>query len=263
MSLSHRSIAPDATVPMLLRALVILGAPLFATGAGDSRDATPALTQITAGSSTITSTFSAEGLTLRITAVCPLSGSLCPFRAEIDAAPAFARRIQRVEYTYVPDRRTAPSANTNSAAHFRFEGSQHTGELVYANVFLAASASRPPKRVLLEAAIPFSVPVSPPLPVGLRFEDSYQMQYLEGAPTDYFTFRVWLRGEPEAFKRIKSVDYHLPEQYFSRTTIRATKSPTEYFMSETASSRNQWDIVAVIRWTNGRTSRHSIPFRPQ
>ena len=247
---------------MQLRVIVVLGAPMWATSPDQSRTATHAVTQVTASSTPITSMFSADGLTLTITASCSLSGTLCPFRAEVHAAPALARKIKHVEYTYFPDRRTAPSANTNSIANFQFDGSQSTGELVYADVFIAESASGPLKKVALETTVPFSAPVNPALPVGLRFEDKYGMQYLEGTPTDYYLFRVWLRGEPEALKRIRSVEYRLPEQYFSRAPIRAT-AHTEYFLQGSASKRNKWDIVAVIRWTNGRTSTHRIPFRPE
>ena len=231
---------------MLLRALVILGA----------------VTQVTARDPAITSTFTAEGLTLRITAACSGSGSPCSFRAEVHAAPALARQIQRVEYTHVPDRRTAPSANTNAEDHFRFEGSQYSGELVDADVFLMPSASGAPRKVQLQATVPFSAPTSPSLPAGLRFEDLYQMQYLEGTPTDYYHFRIRLLGEVLALQRIRSVEYRLPEQYFSRTSIRADRY-SGFFLEGSASKRNQWDIVAVIRWTNGSTSTHRIPFRPQ
>jgi len=247
---------------MHLRAIVVLWVPMLAMRADHSRAATPPVMQVAAVNSAITSTHSAEGLTLLITASCSLSGSLCPFSAEVQAAPALARKIKHVEYTYYPDRRTAPSANTNSAAHFRFEGSQTTGELVYADAFLAESASGPLRKVALETTVPFSAAVVPALPAGLRFEDLYQMQYLEGTPTDYYLFRVRLRGEAKALTRIRSVEYRLPEQFFSRAPIRAT-AHTEYFLQGSASSRNKWDIVAAIRWTNGKLSTYSLPFRPK
>jgi hypothetical protein len=212
-------------------------------------------------SDTVASTFSAEGLTLRITAACSGSGTLCAFRAEVHAAPALAGEIKRVEYTHVPDRRTAPSANTNAEDHFRFEGSQYSGELVDADVFLS-SASGALRKVLLQATVPFSAPTSPALPAGLRFEDQYQMQYLEGTPTDYYHFRIRLLGEAAALRRLRSVEYRLPEEYFTRTSIRADRY-SGFFLEGSASKRNQWDIVAVIRWTNGTTSRHRIPFRPE
>jgi hypothetical protein len=244
------------------RALVVLCIPMLAVPADHSRAATPVVTQVTASSNAITSRVSADGVTLTIIAACSLSGSLCPFSAEILAAPALARTIKYVEYTYFPDRGRAPSANTNSAESFRFEGSQTTGELVYADVFLAESSAGALKKIALETTVPFAAPVRPALPDGLRFEDLYQMQYLEGTPTDYYHFRVWLRGEPEVLKRIKSVDYRLPEQFFSRSPIRGA-AHSEYFLNGSASSRNKWDIVAVIRWTNGKVSTHMLPFRPK
>lgn len=233
----------------------------FAQTPADTGTPSRAIAQVMASGGTVTSMASAEGLTLKISAACSLSGSLCPFRAEVHAAPVLARRIQRVEYTYYPDRRTAPSANTNSAANFRFDGSQYTGELVYAEVSLAKPASGAAKSVRLQTTVPFSALVRPALPAGLRFEDKYQMEFLEGTPTDYYQFRVRLRGKPEALKRVMWVDYHLPDQYFSRTEIRALPD-TEYYLEAGTSNRNKFDIVAVIRWINGTISTYRIPFRP-
>jgi len=220
------------------------------------------LSLLTPPGQSLTSRHTAEGLTLTISSDCGTSRARCPFRAEISGAPALTRMIERVDYTYVPDQRTAVPVR-NGTARFAFEGAQSPGELVYADVVLRQQGSGKSKTVALEAPVPFAAAVHPALPPGLRFEDSYQQQYLEGGiATGYYRFRIWLRGEPNALKRIRSVDYRLPEKYFSEKHVRG-RSDREYFLDGTAPSREKWDIVAVIRWTNGRTSTHRIPFQPQ
>lgn len=209
----------------------------------------------------LTSRHTADGLTLTISADCGTSRAPCPFRAEIWGSPGITRMVDRVDYTYVPDQRAAIPVR-NRGGRFAFEGAQRPGELVYADVIVRQQPSGRLKTVALQAAVPFAAEVHPSLPPGLRFEDKYQMQYLDGgAKTDYYLFRLWLRGEPKALQRIRSVEYRLPEKYFSETTIRGRRD-AEYFLDGSASGHEKWDIVAVIRWIDGSTSRHRIPFRP-
>lgn len=212
---------------------------------------------------TITSVFTNEGLTLKITTRYEPNVLLCPFEAEIEAPAALFKSIEGVEYTYVPDRRTSPAPVTNASTHFHFEGKQYLGEAVYAMVMLRPQGSAPAKNVLVTGHIPFVAEVSPDLPPGLRFEVKYKQEYLEGGiPTDYYTFKVWLRGDPYVIQRIRSVEYQFPEAYFSTTRIRALFD-TEYFIDGVGPADRKWNIVAVIAWRDGTSSRYAIPFRPR
>ena len=210
----------------------------------------------------IRTTFTTEGVTLRLAARCEPSSSLCPFEAEIDAAPALLRLIAGVDYTYVPDRRTSPAPITDASRHFHFEGKQTFGENVYAEVHLRPENDAPPRTVLVKGSVPFAAEVRPKLPPGLRFEDKYWQQFLEGSPSQYYLFRVVLRGDAAALARIRSVEYHLPAAYFAKTQVEAP-SETEYLLENSAPKGSKWDIQAVIRWRDGNSSTHALPFRPR
>ena len=212
--------------------------------------------------STVAAVFTNEGLTLKITTRCESKVLLCPFEAEIEAPAALFKSIEGVEYTYVPDRRTSPAPVTNASTHFHFEGKQYLGEAVYAMVMLRAQGGAPAKNVLVTGHIPFVAEVSPSLPPGLRFEVKYVQEYLEGVSPTYYTFRIWLGGNKHALQQIRSVEYELPEAYFSTTRIKAS-SYNEYFIDGTAPADSKWDIVAVITWKDGTSSTYAIPFRPR
>lgn len=212
--------------------------------------------------STVTAVFTNEGLTLKITARCEPNELICPFEAEIEAPAVLFNSIEGVDYTYVPDRRTSPAPVTDASTHFHFEGKQYFGENVHAMVMLRPQSGAPPKTVLVTGHIPFTSSVSPSLPSGLRFEVKYEQEFLEGVPSDWYTFRVWLRGDPYALQRIRSVEYRLPEAYFSTTRIRAHLE-TEYFIDGGGPTDRKFDIVAVITWTDGTSTTYAIPFRPR
>jgi hypothetical protein len=110
-------------------------------------------------------------------------------------------------------------------------------------VMLRPQGDSQAKTVLITGRIPFAAEVSPSLPPGLRFEVKYEQEFLEGGiPTVYYTFRVWLRGNPNALHRIRSVEYRLPEVYFSTTRIRAHSIPSTYRWRRPA---DYTDIVAI------------------
>ena len=201
-------------------------------------------------------------MTLRINAHCESSAALCPFEAEIDATPALLRLIAGVDYTYVPDRRTSPAPVTDASKRFHFEGKQTGGENVYAEVHLHPQSDAPARTVLVTGAIPFAAEARPALPRGLRFEDKYWQQFLEGTPSEFYLFRVVLRGDPAARARIRSVEYHLPAASFANTRFEA-RPETEYMLENSASKDSKWDILAVIQWRDGSSSTHALPFRPR
>lgn len=203
-------------------------------------------------SAAITATFTRDGFTLRITARCEPAARLCPFRAEIQAPPALFDLIEHVEYTFIPDRRNSPSPVTDASTGFRLEANQTFGEKVYAAVTLRPRGGTPSKVVRLEGTIPFAADVKPPLPAGLRFEDQYQQQYLEGGIlTNYYFFRIWLRGDAAALNRIRSVEYQLPQSHFSRPRVVANAG-MEYMIDGTMLGDARFDIVALIRWKDAR-----------
>jgi hypothetical protein len=210
----------------------------------------------------ITATFTTDGFTLSITARCELAERLCPFRAEIHASPSLFELIEHVEYTFSPDRPKSPSPITDASTGFRLEAQQTFGEKVYAAVTLRPRGGMPAKVVQLEGPIPFAAEVKPPLPDGLRFEDRYQAQFLEGVPHKavYYFFIIWLRGDAAALSQIRSVEYQLPEAYFSRPRVVA-RAATEYMIDGSVPSDARFEIVALIRWKNGTRSSHAIPFR--
>lgn len=207
----------------------------------------------------ITATFTTDGLTLSITARCEPAERLCPFRAEIQAPPALFGLIDKVEYTFYPDRPKSPSSMTDGSTGFRFEAKQMFGEKVYATVTLRPRGSTPAKVVQLEGTIPFAAEVKPPLPAGLRFEDQYQQQYLEGGIlTNYYFFRIWLRGDAVALNRILSVEYQLPQPHFSRPRVVAN-ARMEYMID----ASNRLPYVEQLRGATSaqRTSRRNAKTR--
>ena len=105
----------------------------------------------------------------------------------------------------------------------------------------------------------------PPLPEGLRFEINYQPWYLEGVPHEpvEYVFKIQLRGERAALRRIKSVEYRLPdnEAKGARITHRVESG---YYMEGSMPAREEGvSIIAVIRLKNGKSSTHRIPLRPR
>lgn len=242
----------SAIVPGCLAVIALNGGP---------RDVAVTHEDQVAAAGSNTSTYTSRGLTLRLTATCTRVSTRCPFRAEVHGPPGLAHSVSRVEYTYVPDQRSAVRV-TDAANHFRFEGAQYGGQLVHADVIARRGSSRAADTIPLQTTIPYGASVTPALPPGLRFEDKYETQYLEGTVTNLYYFRIWLRGDPSALNRVRSVDYRLPEQYFARTQIRTTRD-NDYFLDGHAPKGTSWDIVAVIRWMNGRSTTHRIPFRPE
>ena len=213
------------------------------------------------GAPTITSEAIADGLTLRVTATCPRHGEPCPFLAEIHASRMMRNRIDKVAYMYAPDHRT-PSSITDASTAWRFEGAQYGGELVYADVTLKGGSAGAPKKVALQTTIPFTADVRPELPHGLRFEDKYWMQFLEGTPSGVYFFRIRLRGDRQAASRIQSVTYRLPETAGFHPREPRPHRATEWTLEGGGPRSRDAYITAIIRWTNGRTSTHAIRFRP-
>lgn len=207
----------------------------------------------------ITSESFSEGLTLRVTATCPVRGQPCPFSAEVHGSRAIRRMIVRVDYTYTPGHRT-PSSIRDASAAYLFKGAQYGGELIHADAIVSDAASGELRKIALETRIPFAAEARPALPAGLRFEDKYWMQFLEGTPSGHYLFHIRLRGDPAALNRVVSVRYRLPEHFHVQE--RRADRTTEYLLEAGGPRGDSSDIIAVIRWTNGRTSSHAIPFRP-
>ena len=212
----------------------------------------------------ITAASTVEGYTLSIATSCKSSAQKCPFRAEISASPALFELIQQVEYTYVPDRPKSPAPVTDASTRFRLEAEQTAGETVYAAVTLRPRDGAPPKVGRIEGIVPFVSEVKPPLPIGLRFEVRYRPWYLEGVPHEpvEHLFKIQLLGDPEALKRIKSVEYKLSadESEGSRITGRVE---SEYYVEGSMPNKEGGVIIAVIRWEDGKKSTHTIPLRPR
>lgn len=206
--------------------------------------------------SAITAKFTSGGFTLSITARCESAERPCPFRAEIHAPPSLFELIEHVEYTFPPDRPTPPSPITDASTGFRLEAKQMAGEKVSAEVKLRPRGGASSKVVRLEGTIPFAHEVKPPLPSGLRFEVQYRPWYLEGGVPVGHYFLIWLRGETAALNRIKSVEYQLPAH--PRVIARAE---TEYMFEGFKPNNESLVMVAAIRWKNGTSSTHKIPFR--
>lgn len=163
-----------------------------------------------------------------------------------------------------PDRPKSPAPITDAATHFRFAAEQTAGEKLYAAVRLRPRDGAPPKVVQIEGTIPFAVEVTPPLPAGLRFEIQYQPWYLEGVPHQpvEYLFKIQLRGEPAARKRIQSVEYRLPADDAKRPRI-THRVESEYYLEGSMSNQEGVSILAAIRWQSGETSTHTIPLRPR
>lgn len=208
----------------------------------------------------ITAAFKKEGLTLNLTAGCVSAERLCPFRAEIHAAPPLFDSITQVEYTVSPEPRSPRPPVTDASTRFRFEGRQIFGETVFAEVTLQRRGRTSTEVVRLEGTIPFAAEVNPPLPDGLRFENKYRRWYLEGGTGDYQYFRMRLRGEAAALNRIRTVEYQFPAANFSRPSVSANAFD-EYQIDGTVSGGASFEIVAVIRWKSGTRSTHAIPMR--
>lgn len=229
------------------------GAHIAPIRSGRMPDAPPQTT-------TITATFTTDGLTLSLTSRCEPAERVCSFRAEIQAPRPLFDLISQVEYTNSPEHRGVRSPVTDSSSRFRFEGRQIVGELVYAEVTLKRRGSASTEVVLLQGSVPFSAAVIPQPPNGLRFEDQYQPWYLEGGAGNYQYFRIRLRGEPSALKAIRSVEYQLPQSHFSRAKFLA-KAFEEYLIGDTVSGGARFEIVAVIRWKSDARSSHVISVR--
>jgi hypothetical protein len=145
---------------------------------------------------------------------------------------------------------------TNASTHFRIDGVQHEGELIWADVMLEGAKAP----VMLKGEVPFAVTVRPALPAGLRFEMKYEQQYLEGGialPEHYF--RLWLRGDPAAMKTIRGVEFRVPREHGAGS--RQANTDSEYFFDGSASK--PFDILAVIRFTNGDEKTYAVPFAPR
>jgi len=241
--------------------VIILTVSFWLIAAAHGLGIAPSRMQAVQASTVTTAVFPAHGLILRISSRCESSSPRCPFQAEIDGPDAIVRSIQQVDYTFFPGRPRSPAPVTDAGTHFRLEATQNFGEKVFATVTLKSRPAGPSRTVLLEGTIPFAVEVQPRLPDGLRFEVKYEQQSLEGRATNDYYFRIVLRGEAGALRRIRSVNYRLPAGD-SRSALRAYPE-TQYFMDGSAPNDGTRDIVAVIRWSDGTTSTHSIPFRPR
>ena len=212
----------------------------------------------------ITATFTTEGYTLSIATSCKAAVQQCPLRAEIYAPPALFELIEKVEYTFTPNRPKSPAPITDASTRFRFEAEQTAGEKVYAAVTLRPRDGAPPKVVQIEGTIPFAAEVTPPMPAGLRFEIHYRPWYLEGVPHEpvEYLFKIRLRGEVAALNRIKSVEYKLPADDSKRPRI-LHRSETEYFLEGSMPNKEGVVIEVAIRWKSGGSSTHTIPLRPR
>jgi len=203
----------------------------------------------------------AEGYTLRLTARCVRAEPLCPFHAEVHADPARLAAVSGVDYTFVPGRRESPAPPSDAASHFAFEDRQTYGELVYAQVRLRPEGGAEARTVLVEASIPYTAEVRPTLPAGLRFEDHYREQFLEGTPSGTWHFRVYLRGDAEALAGVRSVEYHLPDvPYVTNEHVSATAG-RDFLLDGTITPEVPFDVTAEIRWANGRRSTHTLPLQ--
>ena len=212
----------------------------------------------------ITVTFMVEEYTLSLATNCQSVVQKCPFRAEISASPALFELIEKVEYTFVPDRPKSPAPITDASTHFRFEAEQTAGEKVYAAVTLRPHDGISAKVVRIEGNLPFAVEVTPPLPAGLRFEVNYQPWYLEGVSHEpiAYLFKIQLLGESAALKRVKSVEYRLPDDESKRPTI-SRRVESEYFAEGNMSKKEGVGIIVVIKWKSGESSTHTVPLRPR
>lgn len=81
-----------------------------------------------------------------------------------------------------------------------------------------------------------------------------------GSRPIYYFFRIRLRGDAVALNRIRSVEYQLPNAYFSRPRVLASAA-SEYMIDGSMPGDAIFEIVAVIRWKNGTRSTHAIQFR--
>ncbi len=206
--------------------------------------------------------FTKEGFTLTITARCDRAEPQCPFEAQIDAPSPLFEKIEGVDYTYIPERRISPAPVKDAASHFRFEGRQTHGENVWAKVKLKGEGDAAAKTFLLEGKVPYAVEVTPPLPTGLRFEDSYVQQYMEGTPIDYYLFCLNLRGEAGAVARIRSVHYQIVDSADAKTKISPLMA-NDFYLEVGMRKDAKWDVTAVIRWKDGNSTTHKLPVRPR
>jgi hypothetical protein len=246
---------------LLLATFFVIASQTNMACSGSIRSETP---QEPPQSGEITRTSTAEGYTLSIATTCKSASAKCPFRAEISAAPALFELIQKVEYTYIPERTKSPAPITDASTHFRLEAEQMAGEKVYAAVTLRPSEGAPPKVLRIEGTIPFEVEVTPPLPAGLRFEVNYRPWYLTGMPHEpvEYLFKIQLLGEPAALKRIKAVEYRLPADESKRPRI-SHRVESEFFVEGSMPKTEGVVIIAAIRWQSGESSSHTIPLRPR
>ncbi len=210
----------------------------------------------------ITASFMNENITLLITSRCEHVEPICPFEAKISAPPWLFEAIEDVEYLFGPDHRTVIPSEEGASTHYNFTEKHMFGEDLHALVMLQPNWNSPGRGVLITGKIPYAADATPKLPYGLRFEDKYWEESLQGAPSGYHHFRVWLRGDPHALNQIRSVEYRLPLEYFTQTNVIAIPQ-TEYFLDGTAPSNSRWDISANIHWRDGTLSMHKIPFLPR
>jgi hypothetical protein len=212
----------------------------------------------------IIATFTADGYTLSLATNCQTAVPKCPFRAEISGSASRFDLIEKVDYTFIPDRSKSPAPITDASTRFRFEAEQTAGEKVYAAVTLKPHDGTPAKVVQIEGTIPFAVEVTPPLPPGLRFEIIYRPWYLEGIPHEpvEYLFKIQLLGESAALKSVKSVEYRLPDDESKRPVI-SRRVESEYYVEGRMPKKEGVLMVVVIRWKNGQSSTHIIPLRPR
>lgn len=209
--------------------------------------------------------FTSEGCTLMIvTNNCKSSTQKCPFHAEVSTGYGRYGLIEKVEYT-VYDQTKSPVTKTDSSTYFRFEAEQTGGGKVYAAVTLKPRDGAPSKVVRIEGTVPFASETTPKLPAGLRFEVNYQPWYLEGVPHEpvEYLFKIQLLGGRDALKRIKSVEYKLPDDESKRPRI-LHRVESDYFVEGSMpANKDGVVILALIRWNNGEISSHTIPLRPR
>lgn len=213
----------------------------------------------------ITDSFTVEGYTLVIGAYCSPTTQKCHLRAQVSSTPALYKLIEKVEYTFVPEIPKSPVLITDASTGFRFEGEHTAGGKVYAAVTLRPHDGVPSKVVRIEGTLPLAAEVTPPLTAGLRFEVKYRPWYLEGVPHEpvEYLFNIQLLGDSDALKRIKSVEYRLPDDESKRPRI-THRVESDYFV-EGSMPANKEDVViiTVIRWKSGEVSTHTIPLRPR
>jgi hypothetical protein len=132
-------------------------------------------------------------------------------------------------------------------------------------VKLASPPPGGPASVLVEGGIPYAAVLEPALPDGIRIEDRYYEQYLEGGMRiGVYLMKVVFKGDPPPATRIASVEYRLPSDQIQ--TVSPPPRPQAYNdfyydASINTSMKQEKVVVVVIRWRDGKRTTHRMPMR--